>query len=206
MRTAWNITRIVISVLLVLLILAVILFSAAGAIFLNRSTWDFYWYRAFTVETDMDGGGYTADEDIAVVELVEPEMLQPGDVIFYRSEAPENYGKICAYALNKPFSEEEALAGPNVLGRLILNIPRGGELFSFLKTDKGFALGMVLPAGLLFVLTAAHGIVKWLRYRKDVRAQLQAEAQKVEEDTIQQEQMQASCEAAEKLINENTNT
>jgi len=194
MRIVWRVVRILTIAFLIIAILSVTLFSVTTAIFLNRSEWDLFGYRAFTVETDLDGGGYLTTADIAVAELVESDALLPSDAVIFRSGQKESFGKILVRVTEEITDENE------VLGRWVLTVPYGNEAYAFLRTDKGFALCVVLPVVLLFVMVCVHGILKHRARRAAFQAKIEGETEASACLAVQQEQLQQSQEAAQRLI------
>jgi len=207
MRKVWNGIQITLICLLALAILCVALFSAAATFYLNRSGWDLQGYRAFTVETDSAGCGYLTVVDIAVIKITDIGELQTGDVIIYRSEEKESYGKVLVGAIESAADQEETafvvgskeqVAQDNVLGKYELTVPYGNSLFQFLKTEKGFILCVVLPVALLLLLACTYSIGNFAHFRSVVRKKLEQEEE--ESKMLTQEQLDQSCEAAAKII------
>lgn len=206
MRKVWNALQITLICLLILAILCVALFSAAATFFLNRSGWDLQGYRAFTVETDSAGSGYVTAEDIAVVKIADTALLQTGDVIIYRSEAEESYGKVLVGVIETVAEQEESgfvigteelVLKDNVLGKYEFTVPYGNTLFQFLKTDKGFVLCVALPIALLLLLVCTFSVGRFVHYRATVREKMKKEE---EEKVLAEEQLRQSSEAAQKIL------
>lgn len=207
MRKVWNGIQIALICLLALAIVCLALFSAAATFFLNRSGWDLEGYRAFTVETDYAGNGYLTVADIAVVKVADPAALQTGDVIIYRSEAEESYGKVLVGVIEEAAEQErngflvgtqECISEDNVLGKYEFTVPYGSTLFQFLKTEKGFLLCVVLPIALLLLLVCTYSVGKFVHYRASVREKMKQEEE--EGKALTQEQLLQSSEAAQKIL------
>lgn len=113
---------------------------------------------------------------IVLVQPLEPTAVQTGDIITYRDPDPEREGTIVTHRViavkpTDPVSfatrgdandADDPLPVPaaNLIGRVTYSVPYLGYLFSFIKTERGILLLIIVPA----VLIIASELRKLMRY------------------------------------------
>ncbi len=226
MKKALQITKTVLAWLLVAVAVAMMIFTVVSVNMFDRNDRELFGYKAFivisdsmsAVKDDPEHGGYFNAGDVVIVKEVDPAILQPGDIIAYKSTNDDNYGEtvthmIRSYAKDsygKPgFITYGTATGDNdhnvvthfdVCGKYEGRIPYLGSFFEFLKTAPGYIICIFLPFLLLIGMQGYNSVRLFKKYkaeqlaeiqasREKEFAQLQAEREKIEEERKRQEEM-----------------
>ena len=109
--------------------------------------------------------------DIIIISGVEDATkFEAGDVITFVSNNPESYGKTVThkirelkynpngdllgyitYGVNTGKNDMVIVSPENVVGEYQFRVPKIGYLFSFLKTERGYYLSLIIPTVLLII-------------------------------------------------------
>lgn len=112
--------------------------------------------------------------DVVLSQKFNTSALKTGDIISFND--PNIPGKIITHRITKVGPQNTyttkgdannaddswSVAGNNVLGKVILSIPKLGFLFAFTKTVKGFLLLIVLP-GLIIIGSELFSLAKYIK-------------------------------------------
>ena len=167
--------------------------------------------------------------DVVIAKVVEDATsLKPGDIISFISANPDSFGKTITHMISSvEYVEDDdgklklvyktygtntgeidkAEVDPDyILGVYVGKIPYLGNFFAFLKTTTGYMLCIFLPFGLLIGYNAVKCILLFRKYKKEQKAELQAEKDSVEEQRIKNEEMLKELMALKKQLEEQSKT
>lgn len=196
--------------LIALLAVGMMIFTVISVTTLNRSERTIFGYQAFIVlsdsmsATDFDAG------DVVLVKAVDPATLQPGDIIAYTSQNPDNFGQtvthkirsittdangdpaFITYGTTTDIDDQLPVPYSHVLGKHQFTLPKVGIFFQYLRTGPGYMLFIMLPFGILILYQALNTVRLFRKDRKEQMAQLQAE----------RDQLAAEREETRKMLEE----
>ena len=109
--------------------------------------------------------------DLIIIKTIEDTTsFNVGDVITFVSQSPESYGETVThkireikysdlglvtgyvtYGINTGKNDTTIVKPENIIGKYSSKIPKIGNLFSFLKTPRGYYLSILTPAVLLII-------------------------------------------------------
>lgn len=169
------------------------IFTVLSVTTLNRSERSFLGYQAFIVlsdsmkATDFDAG------DVVLVKSVDPDTLQPGDIISFRSQNSSSFGQtvthkirarttdangnpaFITYGTTTDTDDETPVPYANVLGKYQRSLKKLGYFFQFLRTGPGYILFILVPFGLLIAMQAIQSVRLFQQDKKEEMSQIQAE-------------------------------
>ena len=218
MKKAWKIISTVLVWLVVIVAVAMMIFTIVSVNTFDRNDRDIFGYRCYIVLSDSMSKTHFNAGDLVLIKNVDVTLLQPGDVIAYQSQNAENYGKTVTHMIKeKTFDakgnpgfvtygtttgavDETIVTYPFVLGQYAGKIPAMGKFFQFLKTPQGYIVCILIPFLLLILYQGLNCVKIFRRYRAEQLAELMAEKKKVEEDRKRSEEMMAQLLAMKEQI------
>lgn len=192
---------------LVIIAVAMMIFTIVSVNTFNRNDRDIFGYRAYIVlsdsmsATDFDAG------DLILVKQTDPNTLQPGDIIAYTSQNPENYGETVTHKIRSLTTNENGEPGfitygtttntddetvvtyPFILGKYEFSLPKVGSFFQFLRTTTGYIVCILVPFVLLILYQGLNCVRAFRLYKAEQMAELQAEKDAIEKQRLQSDQM-----------------
>lgn len=218
MRKALNIIKTVFLWLVVLMAVAMMVFTIVSVNTFDRNDRDIFGFRCYIVlsdsmsATDFDAG------DLVLVKEVDPTTLKEGDIIAYQSQNSENYGatvthKIRArttdangnpgfitYGTTTGVDDETVVTYPFILGKYQMALPGVGTFFQFLKTPQGYIVCILIPFLLLILYQGLNCVKIFKMYKAEQMAELQAEKDALEAQRKQSEDMMAQLLAMQQQM------
>ena len=218
MKKVFHIIKTVFLWLLVLVAVAMMVFTVVSVNTFDRNDRDIFGLRCYIVlsdsmsATDFDAG------DLVLVKEVDPTTLQEGDIIAYQSQNSENYGatvthKIRAktrdkngnpgfitYGTTTGVDDETVVTYPFILGKYQMALPKVGTFFQFLKTPQGYIVCILIPFLLLILYQGLNCVKIFKMYKAEQMAQLQAEKDALEAQRKQSEDMMAQLLAMQQQM------
>lgn len=209
MKKAWDIFTRVFVGLLVVVAVAMMIFTVVSVNTFNRNDRDIFGYKAYVVlsdsmsATDFDAG------DLILVKEVDPTTLQAGDIIAYTSQATESYGQtithkirrltvsadgapgFITYGTNTDTDDPYVVTYPFIQGKYEFSLPKVGTFFLFLKTTQGYIVCILIPFLLLILYQGLNCVRIFRQYKAEEMAELQAEKDAIEEQRRQSQAMMA---------------
>lgn len=207
MKKAWKVISTVFVWAVVLVAVAMMIFTIVSVNTFDRNDRDIFGYRAYIVlsdsmsATDFDAG------DLVLVKEVDPSTLQEGDIISYNSQNPESYGQTVTHKIRSLTTDDNGNPGfvtygtttnvddgtvvtyPFILGKYQFSIPKVGTFFQFLKTPKGYLTCILLPFLLLIVYQGLNCVKIFRMYKAEQMNELQAEKDRIEAERKKSEAM-----------------
>ncbi len=202
-----NIIRNVFVWLIVVLAVAMMIFTVVSVTTFDHTDRNLFGYKAFIVlsdsmkATDFDAG------DLVLVKEVDCSTLKEGDIISYTSQNTSNYGETVTHKIRKLTTDASGNPGfitygtttdtddeiivtyPYVLGKYQRSIPKVGTFFQFLKTTPGYIVCILIPFLILILSEGIRCIRLFRKYKAEQQAELQAERDKIEKERNEAQRM-----------------
>ena len=207
MKKAWAVVSTILVWIMVIIAVGMMIFTVVSVNTFNRNDRDLFGYRAYIVlsdsmsATDFDAG------DLILVKQVDPNTLQPGDIIAYTSQNSENYGETVTHKIRSLTVNDNGEPGfitygtttntddaavvtfPFVLGKYEMVLPKVGSFFQFLRSTTGYILCILIPFLILILHQGLNCVAAFRRYKGEQMAELQAEKDALEKQRQQSELM-----------------
>ena len=222
MKKALNIIKNILVWIVVLIAVAMMIFTVVSVTTFNRNDRDLFGYKAYIVKTDsMSATDFDAG-DLILVKEVAPSTLQEGDIISYLSQNADSFGETITHKIRKKTVDAEGNPGfitygtttdtddetivtyRYILGKYETKIKGLGTFFSFLKTPQGYIICIFIPFMLLILYQGIKCIRLFRRYRKEQMDAMQAEKDKISAEREETAKMLAELQALKaELSNKN---
>ncbi len=221
MKKALNITKTVVTWLLVVAAVAMMVFTVISVNTFDKTDRSLFGYKSFIVLSDsmsaVNGDkskGYFDAGDLIFVKEVDPSTLKAGDIVSYLSTNTENFGETVTHMIKEPAKDAEGNPGfitygtttgaedanvvtyAYVLGKYEGKLPGVGRFFNFLKTTPGYIVCIFLPFLALILIQGYNSIRLFRKYRAEQMAEL--EAQRAEELAAMEAERAAIAEERKK--------
>lgn len=223
MKKAWDIISTVLVWIVVVIAVAMMIFTIVSVNTFDRNDRDLFGFKAFIVrsdsmsKTDFDAG------DLILVKEVDPSTLVEGDIITYQSQGTENYGEIVTHKIRRLETAPDGQPGfrtygtttdtddPTVvtysfvLGKHAGTLPKVGYFFDFLKTTPGYIVCILLPFLLLIGYQGLNCVKVFRLYKKEQMDELQAEKDNIAAERKKTEDMMAELMALKAQLEQQQN-
>lgn len=218
MKKFWRVISSIFVWLVVIVAVLTMVFTIVSVRTFNNNERSIFGYRFYIFLSDsMSASGYNAG-DLAVVKIVDPSTLQPGDVISYQSQNAESYGSVVTHEIrtltrdasgNPGFitygtttgtDDETVVTYPFVMGKLQISLPKVGTFFHYLKTPQGYLVCILLPFLLLIGYQGLNCIKTFRRYKREQMQELQQEKEQLEADRKRSDEMMAQLLAIQQQM------
>ena len=207
MKKAWAVVSTIFVWIMVIIAVGMMIFTVVSVNTFNRNDRDLFGYRAYIVlsdsmsATDFDAG------DLILVKQVDPNTLQPGDIIAYTSQNSENYGETVTHKIRSLTTNENGEPGfitygtttntddeavvtfPFILGKYEMRLPKVGTFFQFVRSTTGYIVCILVPFMLLILYQGLNCVRAFRLYKAEQMAELQAEKDAIEKQRQQSEMM-----------------
>lgn len=198
MKKALSIMKTTLVWLIVVLAVAMMIFTVISVTTFNRNDRNLFGYRAYIVNSDsMAATDFNAGSLIFVKET-EPYTLQPGDIISFISQDTESFGEtithkirtvtrdangdlaFVTYGTTTGVDDATLVTAPYILGKYEFDIPHLGTFFNFLKTPQGYIVCIFLPFMLLILHNGINSVRLFRRYKQEQTDEMEAEKARIE--------------------------
>ena len=185
--------------IVVLIAVAMMIFTIVSVNTFNRNDRALFGYKAFIVLSDsMSATDFDSGDLVVVKEVADPSTLQEGDIISYQSLNSANYGEtvthkirqrtvnangepgFITYGTTTGTDDEIVVTYPFVQGKYQFAIPKLGSFFVFLKTPLGYVICILIPFLLLIFYQALNCVKIFRQYKVEQMKELQAEKDAIE--------------------------
>lgn len=164
-------------------------------------------YRFYIVLTDSMSATDFDSGDLVVIGPVDPDKLQPGDIIAYVGQDGENFGKTVTHKIRERITlenqeqafitygtttgsdDEVPVTYPYILGQYKFRIPKLGKFFQFLKTTPGYIIFILTPFLILILYLGIRSIRLFKQYKQEQMSELEEEQKKIQEERAESERM-----------------
>ena len=207
MKKFFNVIKTIFVWLVVLLAVAMMIFTVVSCTTFNRNDRSILGYKMYIVNSDsMAATDFNAGSLIFVKE-VDPSTLQEGDIITYMSQDTNHFGETITHKIRTITTDAEGNPGfitygtttdtddetivtyPYVMGKYVYNIPSVGTFFNFLKTTQGYFICIFAPFMLIIIFEGIRFFSIFRRYKKEQMEEMQSERDKIEEERAENARM-----------------
>ena len=205
----WKVFRTILVWLVVVLAVFMMVFTIVSVTTFNSSQRTLFGYRALIVMSDSMSATDFSAGDLVLTRYVEPDTLQPGDIIAYSSLDPDSYGETITHKIRSRTTNASGEPGfvtygtttdtddaivvtyPYVLGKYTGRIPKAGSFFLFLKTTPGYIVCILLPFLLLILMEGVHCIRLFKQYKSEQQTELNEERERLRKDREETQRMKS---------------
>lgn len=186
----------------------IMIFTVVTVTTVDRNDRSIFGVRFYIVQTDsMSKSENNADMDIhfnagdivLIKKLKDNTSLSEGDVIAFLSTNSESYGETVTHMIRERKYEngkfvgyvtygtntgtnDEALVEPEyVIGKYTGKLPGVGRFFAFLRSANGYVVFILIPFALLILYNGVNVILLLRKYKKEQKAEIEAEKKQNEE-------------------------
>lgn len=192
---------------MVVIAVTMMIFTVVSVNTFNRNDRNLFGYRAYVVLSDSMSATDFSAGDLILVKQVDPNTLQPGDIIAYTSQNSANYGEtvthkirslttnengepgFITYGTTTNVDDEAVVTYPFILGKYEVNLPKVGSFFQFVRSTTGYILCILVPFVILILHQGLNCVHAFRRYKAEQMAELQAEKDAIEKQRQQSELM-----------------
>ncbi len=197
MKKALNIIKSTLVWLMILLAVAMMVFTVISCTTFNRNDRSLFGYKLYIVNSDSMAATDFKAGSLIFVKEVDPSTLKVGDIITFMSQDADSFGLTITHKIRKITSDAEGNPGfitygtttdtddetivtyPYVFGKYQGSIPGLGAFFNFLKTTPGYFLCIFTPFMLIILYEAVKFFNLFRGYRKEQIDEVQAERDKL---------------------------
>lgn len=205
----WKVFCTILVWLVVVLAVFMMVFTIVSVTTFNSSQRTLFGYRALIVMSDSMSATDFSAGDLVLTRYVDPDTLQPGDIIAYSSLDPDNYGETITHKIRSRATNASGEPGfvtygtttdtddaivvtyPYVLGKYTGRIPKAGSFFLFLKTTPGYIVCILLPFLLLILMEGVHCIRLFKQYKSEQQTELNEERERLRKDREETQRMKS---------------
>lgn len=207
MKKALNIIKTVLVWLVVILAVAMMIFTVISVTTFNKNDRNLFGYKMYIVNSDsMKATDFDAGS-LIFVKNVDPSTLKEGDIISFMSQDANSFGETVTHKIRKLTTDAQGNPGfitygtttdtddetivthPYVLGKYVGQIPGLGHFFNFLKTTPGYFICIFTPFMLIILYEGIKFLNLFRAYKKEQMAQMQAEKDHIEAEKAETAKM-----------------
>ena len=207
MKKAFNIIKITIIWLIVLLAVSMMIFTVISVTTFNRNDRDLFGIKMYIVNTDSMAATDFDAGSLILVKEVDPSTLKAGDIITFMSQDTDSFGETITHKIRTLTTDAEGNPGfvtygtttgvddetivtyPYVLGKYSSAIPGLGTFFNFLKTTPGYFVCIFTPFMLIILYEGVKFFNLFRHYKKEQMEEMQAEKDKIEAEKAENAKM-----------------
>lgn len=205
----WKVFCTILVWLVVVLAVFMMVFTIVSVTTFNSNQRTLFGYRALIVMSDSMSATDFSAGDLVLTRYVDPDTLQPGDIIAYSSLDPDSYGETITHKIRSRAANASGEPGfvtygtttdtddaivvtyPYVLGKYTGRIPKAGSFFLFLKTTPGYIVCILLPFLLLILMEGVHCIRLFKQYKSEQQTELNEERERLRKDREETQRMKS---------------
>ena len=205
----WKVFCTILVWLVVVLAVFMMVFTIVSVTTFNSNQRTLFGYRALIVMSDSMSATDFSAGDLVLTRYVDPDTLQPGDIIAYSSLEPDSYGETITHKIRSRATNASGEPGfvtygtttdtddaiivtyPYVLGKYTGRIPKAGSFFLFLKTTPGYIVCILLPFLLLILMEGVHCIRLFKQYKSEQQTELNEERERLRKDREETQRMKS---------------
>ncbi len=203
MKKVFGIVKSVLTWLLVIVAVAMMVFTVVSVRTFDRNDRNLFGYKAYIVRSDSMSAvsgdiskGYFDAGDLIFVKEVDPSTLKEGDIISYSSTNTENFGETVTHMIKTVTTDAAGNAGfitygtatgaedanivtyEYVLGKYTGHIAGVGTFFTFLKTAPGYIVCIFIPFLLLILMQGFNSVRLFRKYKQEQMEEIEAQREK----------------------------
>lgn len=218
MNKAWEITKKVLTWLLIIVTVGMTLFTIASATIFNKSDASIFGFRMYIVLSDSMSATDFSAGDLIISKEVDPEELVEGDIITFTSTNPTSMGQtithkirsvttlengglgFVTYGTTTGVDDEVPAKAEHVLGKYSFRIPYAGKFCDFLKTPLGYLLCIFVPFLILIALQIKNCAKAFRSMRKEQKQEMQVERDELKAEREKLEEAMAQLRAMQQQM------
>lgn len=218
MNRAWEITKKVLTWLLIIVTVGMTLFTIASATIFNKSDASIFGFRMYIVLSDSMSATDFSAGDLIISKEVDPEELVEGDIITFTSTNPTSMGQtithkirsvttlengglgFVTYGTTTGVDDEVPAKAEHVLGKYSFRIPYAGKFCDFLKTPLGYLLCIFVPFLILIALQIKNCAKAFRSMRKEQKQEMQVERDELKAEREKLEEAMAQLRAMQQQM------
>ncbi len=213
-RKVWEIIKTMITWVVMLAAVAMMIFTVVSVSTFDRNDRDLFGYKAFIVRSDsMKATDFDAG-DLILLKEVDPSTLIAGDIIAFRSVAPDSFGETFTHKIRALTTTEEGepafitygtttnvddlypVTYEQIQGKYQFALGGVGRFFTFLKTVPGYICCIFLPFMFLIIIQGLNSVKLFRQYKEKELAEMEAKRRR-EMDEMAAEREKLAAERAE---------
>lgn len=191
----WNTVITVASNLIMVLSVAMMLFTAVSTRTLDQNDRDLFGFKFFIVRSDSMSATDFSAGDLVVIREVDPGTLAEGDIIAFSSDDPNTLGEtythkirsfttddfgartFVTYGTTTGVDDTYPVPQNKILGQYQFAIPNMGTFFAFMKTPMGYICCIGIPFLFMLFIQGGGMIASARRLYKEKEEKIEAEHQ-----------------------------
>lgn len=224
MKKALNILKTILVWLVVLLAIAMMIFTVISVSTFNRNDRSLFGYKLYIVNSDSMAATDFKSGALILVKEVDPSTLKEGDIITFMSQNANSFGEtvthkirrlttdaegnpaFVTYGTTTDTDDETVVTYPYVLGQYQNQVPGLGTFFHFLKTTPGYFICIFTPFMLIIVYEAVKFFNLFRKYKQEQLEQMQAERDKLQAEKEENARMLEELRALKAQLDGNLPT
>lgn len=213
-----NVLKSLFTWMLIAAAVCMMVFTVVSVTTFDRNDRDLFGYKAFICRSDSMKATDFESGDLVFVKEVSPATIKPGDIISYRSEAPDTFGETFTHKVRSLTTNEDGrpcfitygtttgvdddlpVKYTQFQGIYKFDIPKLGTFFTFLKTTPGYFICIFLPFMLLILMQGLNTIKLFRKYKKEQMNELREEREKLEEERRQSMEMMKELQSLKQQL------
>ena len=207
MKKTLNIIKTIFVWLMVLLAVAMMIFTVISCTTFDRNDRSVFGFKMYIVNSDSMAATDFDAGSLILVKEVDPSTLNEGDIITFMSQDTNRFGETITHKIRTLITDAEGNPGfvtygtttdtddetivtyPYVLGQYQSHIAGLGTFFNFLKTIPGYFVCVFTPFMLIILYEGVKFFNLFRRYKKEQMEEMQAERDKIEAEKIENAKM-----------------
>lgn len=224
MKKALNILKTILVWLVVLLAIAMMIFTVISVSTFNRNDRSLFGYKLYIVNSDSMAATDFKSGALILVKEIDPSTLKEGDIITFMSQNANSFGEtvthkirrlttdaegnpaFVTYGTTTDTDDETVVTYPYVLGQYQNQVPGLGTFFHFLKTTPGYFICIFTPFMLIIVYEAVKFFNLFRKYKQEQLEQMQAERDKLQAEKEENARMLEELRALKAQLDGNLPT
>lgn len=194
--------------IVIVVAIALIVFTVITLTTVNEKDRNIFGYKAFIVLTGSMNATDFNEGDLIFCKEVDPTTLNEGDIITFQSLNEESYGKIITHKIRSLTKDQYGMPGfvtygtsldnddkaivtyPFVIGKYTgFRIPGMGSFLNFVNSVPGYLVCILLPALLLILSQVYNGVKIFRQMKKEQKAEVQSERDKLQAERDETQKM-----------------
>lgn len=207
-RKTINIVVKVCTWIVIVVALALIIFTVISITTVNEKDRNIFGYKAFIVLTGSMSATDFNEGDLIFCKEVDPTTLKEGDVITFQSLNTESYGLIITHKIRSLTTDQYGMPGfvtygtttddddkaivtyQFVIGKYTgVRIPGMGSFLKFVNSVPGYLVCILLPCLLLILSQVYNGVKVFRQMKKEQKAEVQTERDKLQAERAETQKM-----------------
>lgn len=199
--------------LVVIVAVAMMIFTIFSVTTLNRNDRNIFGYRIYIVNSDSMAKTDFKAGSLIFVKEVDPSTLKEGDIISFISQNTASFNEVVTHKIRSVTTDAEGKPGfvtygtttdvdddtivtyTYILGQYQGNIPFLGTFFNFMKTTVGYFVCIFIPFMLIIIYEGIRFFTLFRRYKKEQMEEVQKEKDKLQAEREENAKMLAELRA-----------